>query len=248
MEAMKTFNTKIKILGVDDRQENLLALEAILDIPGTSFIKALSGQEALSHVLNHEFALILMDVQMPEMDGFETAEIIRGYKKTQNIPIIFVTAIDKEQQHVFKGYDAGAVDYMFKPLEPYILRSKVEVFIKLFQQNLILKNKAAELERANKQILEQQNDLIEKERMKVALQMAGATAHESNSPLMILLGNIELMRYQMDTQKKEAKYIQRIYESGQKIAKIVEKVRNIQEIELKAYPGDKTIIDLDKST
>ena len=114
-----------KILLVDDRPENLLALEMLFeDIPCEIF-KALSGNEALAYIVHHDFAMVLLDVQMPDMDGFETAELMRGNKKTCHVPIIFITAISKEQQHVFQGYKSGAVDYLFKPFEPAILLSKV---------------------------------------------------------------------------------------------------------------------------
>lgn len=153
----------IKILGVDDRPKNLLALEAVLEELDICFVKAHSGQEALEYVFRQEFALILLDVQMPEMDGFETASLIRSNKRSEHIPIIFVTAISFEKKHVFKGYDVSAVDYLFKPIDPNILRSKVKVFIELFRQKEKLKNKALELEQANFQILEQQKALKKSE-------------------------------------------------------------------------------------
>lgn len=136
---------KIKILLVDDNSENLLALEAILENPDLELVKATSGQEGLALVLDHDFALIILDVQMPEMDGFETAELMRGIEKTKHIPIIFVTAINMEQKYIFKGYESGAVDYLFKPLEPEILKSKVKIFINLYRQNKIIKQQADEL-------------------------------------------------------------------------------------------------------
>lgn len=154
---------RIKILGVDDRPQNLLALEAVLEELDICFTKAHSGQEALEYVLKQDFALILMDVQMPDMDGFETAALIRGNKRSEHIPIIFVTAISFEKKYVFKGYDVSAVDYLFKPIDPVILRSKVKVFIELFRQKEILREKALELGRANLRILEQQKELKKSE-------------------------------------------------------------------------------------
>ncbi len=158
-DTTMTGDEQIYVLGVDDRPGNLVALEAVLATLGITMVKAHSGQEALAHVLQTEFALILMDVQMPDMDGFETASLMRGNRKTEHIPIIFVTAINFEQKQVFKGYDTGAVDYLFKPIDPHILRSKVRVFIELFRQKEILKHKAAELEKANRRILAQQRAL-----------------------------------------------------------------------------------------
>ncbi len=156
---MSIKNEQICVLGVDDNPGNLVALEAALETLGITFIKAHSGQEALEHVLEREFALILMDVQMPDMDGFEAATLMRGNKKTEHIPIIFVTAINFQQKHVFKGYDSGAVDYLFKPIDSHVLRSKVKVFIELFRQKEILKHKAVEIEKANRHILAQQRAL-----------------------------------------------------------------------------------------
>ena len=126
---------KANILLVDDNPANLLALEAILEDLGENLVKAQSGEEALKHVLVQEFAMILLDVQMPGMDGFETAALIRNREKTQGIPIIFVTAVGKSETHVSKGYSLGAVDYIFKPIVPEILRAKVAAFVELFKAN-----------------------------------------------------------------------------------------------------------------
>lgn len=122
------------ILIVDDRDENLIALDALLEDSGAIVIKAKSGNEALAKMLKYDIALVLLDVQMPGMDGFEVAELMRGNVQTKEIPIIFVTAINKDQQYVFKGYEAGAVDYLSKPLEPLILKGKVGVFLQLWRQ------------------------------------------------------------------------------------------------------------------
>jgi DNA-binding response OmpR family regulator len=136
------------VLLVDDRAENLVALEAILEEPGLELVKALSGEEALGATLEREFALVMLDVQMPGMDGFETARLMRGAERTRYLPIIFVTAIGKEERFVFEGYESGAVDYLFKPLTPEIVRSKVHVFVELHRQRRRLQEQARELERA----------------------------------------------------------------------------------------------------
>lgn len=119
------------ILVVDDQQSNLVAMEAIFDGEPVDLVKAASGQEALRLLLQREFALVLLDVQMPDLDGFEVAEIMRSNARTENVPIIFLTAISKEQRYIFRGYETGAVDYLFKPIDPVILRSKVRVFLDL---------------------------------------------------------------------------------------------------------------------
>jgi signal transduction histidine kinase len=164
----------VNILLVDDRSENLLALEATLSYLEQNLIKANSGREALKLLLDHDFALILMDVHMPDLDGFETAALIRQREKSQNVPIIFLTAMNKSEGQVFKGYSLGAVDYIFKPFEPEILKAKVAVFIELYKKTeeikrqaelLLVKNR--ELDHTNRamavlnQEIERKNDELE---------------------------------------------------------------------------------------
>lgn len=119
------------LLLVDDRQENLIALEAILEAPDRKLLKATTGNEALTHALKNDVSLILLDVQMPDMDGFEVAELLRRNNKTRQIPVIFCTAISKEKKYQARGYDVGAVDYLFKPIDPDLLTAKVRVFLEL---------------------------------------------------------------------------------------------------------------------
>ena len=137
---------KTPILIVDDRKENLLTLESLLDSPDLQLVCAESGNEALAKILDYEFALILMDVRMPGMDGYETAELMRGSARSRSIPIIFVTAARMDREHMFKGYDSGAVDYLFKPLEPQILKRKVGIFLELHLQRQQLEEKTKELD------------------------------------------------------------------------------------------------------
>lgn len=134
-----------KVLMVDDRSENLLALELLLEDFEAELVKANTGDEALSLLLDQEFALVLLDVQMPGMDGYEMAELMRQSERTKHVPIIFVTAINMTDQHVFKGYEAGAVDYLFKPIVPEILRSKVAVFVDLYRQRAIIQEQLEEI-------------------------------------------------------------------------------------------------------
>ncbi len=138
-------DTKVNILLVDDQPENLLALEAILGDLGENLVRANSGQEALRHLLNKDFAVILMDVQMPGMDGFETATLIRSRSRSRHVPIIFLTAFSASDQLMFKGYALGAVDYLFKPIEPSVLISKVTVFVDLFKKSESVQRQAAQL-------------------------------------------------------------------------------------------------------
>jgi response regulator RpfG family c-di-GMP phosphodiesterase len=137
---------KPKVLIVDDRPANLVAMEHILGKLDVELVKAGSGNEALTQTLHQEFALILLDVQMPDIDGYEVAALLRAREATADIPLIFVTAINKENAHVFKGYEAGAVDYLFKPVNPDILRAKVEVFLRLHRQKQELIDRNTELD------------------------------------------------------------------------------------------------------
>ena len=141
---------KVHILLVDDHPENLLALEAILSDLGQPLVKSQSGREALRHLLDTDFAVILLDVQMPEMDGFETARLIRQREKSRYIPIIFLTAIDKSDERMFRGYAVGAVDYLLKPFVPEVLRAKVAVFVELFKKTVEVRRQAEQLAVANR--------------------------------------------------------------------------------------------------
>ena len=127
------------ILIVDDEPSNLLALEAILEPLSVNLVRATSGKEALRHTLKDDYAVVLLDVQMPEIDGFETAELLRKRARTRDVPIIFLTAISKDRKFVTRGYDVGAVDYLFKPYEPDVLRAKVAVFVELARKNAIIR-------------------------------------------------------------------------------------------------------------
>ncbi len=144
----------VEILMVDDRPENLLALEAILEPLGQTLVRALSGDEALRLLLSHDFAMILLDVQMPGIDGFETARLVKSRERTKYIPIIFLTAISKDEAYVFEGYSVGAVDYMTKPFQPDILRSKVSVFVDLYQKQRQLATQADVIRESEKRELE----------------------------------------------------------------------------------------------
>lgn len=144
--------SKVNVLLVDDHPENLLALEGILESLGHNLVKAISGTEALKCLLKQDFAVILLDVQMPDMDGFETATLIRQRKRSSHTPIIFLTAFSSSNNMVEKGYSLGAVDYLFKPIEPEILKCKVTAFIELFQKRAEVEQQAAELAAMNAEL------------------------------------------------------------------------------------------------
>src|SRR6202166_3256393 len=138
---------RAKILLVDDTPENLVSLEAALDSLGQELVLAKSGTEALRHLLEDDFAAVLLDVKMPEMDGFQTAELIRARKRSRHTPILFLTGYKSDEQ-LFRGYDLGAVDFLFKPIVPEILRSKVSVFVELSRNTALLRRQTEVLSKA----------------------------------------------------------------------------------------------------
>jgi signal transduction histidine kinase len=194
---------KVRILLVDDRPENLLALEAALEPLGQELVKANSGEEALRLLLRQEFAVILLDVQMPGIDGFDTALQIKEREKTKDIPIIFLTAISREPHHALRGYSTGAVDYMAKPFDPWVLRAKVAVFVDLYEKSSLLKKQkellAQRLEEryAAEKALEEK--AIELERSNADLQQfAYVASHDLQEPLRVMNGYLDLMRTSLE--------------------------------------------------
>src|SRR3954467_2219275 len=142
----------VKILLVDDSPENLLSASAVLESLGQEVIKAESGREALRHLLDNDFAVILLDVMMPDMDGFETAALVRQRERSRLTPIIFLTALGRSDDHMLRGYNLGAVDYMTKPFVPEVLRSKVSVFVELHRKSVLLAHQSALLESRNSEL------------------------------------------------------------------------------------------------
>jgi signal transduction histidine kinase len=167
---------KANVLLVDDTPANLLALRTILESLGQNLIEATSGEQALHHLLNDDFAVVLLDVSLPGMDGYEVARMVRGRKRSQRTPIIFVTAYDTPSERMIDAYSQGAVDFLVKPLVPAVLRSKVAVFVELFQ-------KTEQVKRQQEQMLSQQREMMRAGHLAVAGQLAAGVAHEVRNPL-----------------------------------------------------------------
>jgi signal transduction histidine kinase len=197
-----TIDPGIKLLIVDDLPENLLALEASIRDDGYSVHQASSGEEALALLLEHEFALAILDVQMPGMNGFELAELIRGMARTKHLPIVFVSAAGKELDYAFKGYENGAVDFLYKPLDAYTVKSKVQVFVDLYRQRTELRRQLVALEESRRRqqalVAELQTAQVE---LKHALQMRdefmSMVVHELRTPLSVLAMEVRVRQHQI---------------------------------------------------
>ncbi len=220
---------KFNILIVDDRPENLLTLEGILENDELNILKANSGNEALSVMLDHNIALVLMDVQMPGMDGFEVAEIMRSSERTKYIPIIFVTAISKQRQHIFKGYESGAVDYLYKPLDLEILQSKIKAFIDFFQR----KNKLEETTRTLEKTVNELNKakIIAEEATLAKSAFLATMSHEIRTPLNGIIGLADLGLMDESTQPKQRERLLDIKTSGESLLQIINEILDISKIE-----------------
>ncbi len=220
---------KFNILIVDDRPENLLTLEGILENDELNILKAHSGNEALSIMLEHNVALVLMDVQMPGMDGFEVAEIMRSTERTKYIPIIFVTAISKQRQHIFKGYESGAVDYLYKPLDLEILQSKIKAFIDFFQHKNKLEETTRKLEKTINEL--NQSRIIAEEATMAKSAFLATMSHEIRTPLngIIGLADLGLMDDSMSTTQRER--LLDIKTSGESLLEIINEILDISKIE-----------------
>ena len=202
---------RANILIVDDRPEGLHALETVLADLGENLLKAGSGQEALSLALEHEFAVILLDVRMPEMDGFETAKFLRSRPKSRHTPIIFVTGMDESAANIERGYRVGAVDLLFKPFLPEVLRSKVRFYLDLFRKSealeeakRILEQEIQERKRAEAERNRAQADLLQGQKLQATGQLAAGIAHEINNPTAYILSNLGTVR---DYLKEIAEYV-----------------------------------------
>ncbi|WP_426753418.1 hybrid sensor histidine kinase/response regulator [Myxococcus sp. Y35] len=202
---------RVKCLLVDDLEENLIALGALLRREDVEVLQARSGAQALELLLEHEdVALAFLDVQMPEMDGFELAELMRGSERTRHIPIIFVTAGAHDQRRRFKGYDAGAVDFLYKPLEPHVLRNKAEVFFQLHRQK--------------QQLARQLDELTETLRLNEMF--TAVLGHDLRNPLSAILTAADLL-YRRTEDPAVRKSASRMLTSGKRMGRMIEDVLDL---------------------
>src|SRR5450830_1255667 len=202
----------IHILVVDDIAQNLVAAEAVLALPGIVILKASSGAQALELLLTHEVALALIDVQMPQMDGFELAELIRGSERTRTIPLIFLTAT-REPSYSFRGYEAGAVDFLFKPIDVKALQSKVQVLVQLYQQKRALSAQLDELKHAL-----HLNELF-----------TAVLGHDLRTPLSVVM-NGAMVLPMMSDHPKVIVTAQRIESSARRMGRMVDQLLDLARI------------------
>jgi signal transduction histidine kinase len=201
---------KVKCLLVDDLEENLLVLQALLRRDDVELLLARSGVEALDLLLQHEVALALIDVQMPEMDGFELAELMRGSERTRHVPVIFVTAGVREQHRVFKGYDSGGVDFLFKPIEPAILRNKAEVFFQLYRQKRQLEEE-----------LQERTQTLRMQEM-----FAGVLGHDLRAPLSTIMTSAQLLP-RLSSEPAVRDVAARLQSSGMRMTRMIEDLLDV---------------------
>ncbi len=228
MREFSSAPSRVKCLLVDDLEENLLALGALLRRDDVEILQARSGGEALELLLVHDVALAFLDVQMPDMDGFELAELMRGSERTRHVPIIFVTAGARDQHRLFKGYDAGAVDFLYKPLDPHMLRNKAEVFFQLYRQ---------------KQQLAQQLEELS-ETLRLNEMFTAVLGHDLRNPLSAILTGADLLqrRTQDEAVRRAAG---RMLASGKRMGRMIEDVLDLARARLAGgIPLKRTETDL----
>ena len=216
------------VLIVDDRPENLLTLENMLESEELNIVKANSGKEALSLMLDYNFALVLLDVQMPVMDGFEVAELMRSNEKTKHIPIIFITAISTERKHIFKGYETGAVDYLYKPLDLEVLRSKIQSFIEFFKHKQKLQETTQKLENTVQELHRAKK--VAEDATKAKSSFLANMSHEIRTPLNGIIGMADLM-LQDELSELQRERLLDLRNSGESLLEIINEILDISKIE-----------------
>lgn len=222
---------KVSILIVDDSSENLRAMEALLKRPDRVVLQVQSGEEALRCLLTHDVAVILLDIRMAEMDGYETAALIRKREKTRHLPIIFLTAFNKDGTDILKGYSLGAVDYIFKPLVPEILCAKIDVFAELYKTTQALRRKNEELERTERELRLTNERLEELNRLKSSF--VSVASHEIRTPVTGIKAYVDniLCGLVGPVTDKQRQYLTRVTHNVDRLMKIIEELLDLAKIE-----------------
>ena len=229
--ADRPTDDRVNILLVDDQPANLVALEAMLEDLGQNLVRAESGREALKRLLSDDFAVILLDVKMPEMDGFETAELIRQRDRSRHTPILFLTAADTSQTQAVRGYAVGAVDYLIKPVVPEFVRSKVAVFVELAKKNELLRRQAALLaqsEQAALEVAETRAELVRdlEHKNRELESFSYAVSHDLRAPLRRIdsfsRAILESQGRRLDDEGR--KFLSRVREASQQMAQLIDDV------------------------
>ena len=238
-----TIDPGIKLLIVDDLPENLLALEASIRDDRYSIHQASSGEEALALLLEHEFALAILDVQMPGMNGFELAELIRGMARTRHLPIVFVSAAGKELDYAFKGYENGAVDFLYKPLDAYAVKSKVQVFVDLYHQRTELRRQLVALEESRRRqqalVAELQTAQVDLQRaVKMRDEFMSMVVHELRTPLSVLAMEVRVRQHQVERGNMEffapdklAKMLERDQRQVRSLTRLIDDMLDVSQIQ-----------------
>ena len=228
--------SKPKILLTDDKIENIIALEKLLSPFNVEIIRALSGNEALAKTLEHEFALALIDVQMPGMDGYKTVRLLRQVNVTRYLPVIFVSAIYSESQYLIEGIEAGAVDFITKPIIPRILQGKVKIFLELYEQKNLLQQEIETRKKSERNLL-----LAEKSLREAKLKAENADkmksiflanmSHELRTPMNSIIGFASLLKSEDLDSEKKLKYISYINNAGESLLSLINDVIDFAKIE-----------------
>ena len=228
---------RVNILLVDDQPANLVALEAMLQGLGQNLIRAESGREALKWLLTHEFAVILLDVKMPEMDGFETAALIRERDKSRHTPILFLTAADNSQNHAVRGYAVGAVDYLVKPVVPEFVRSKVAVFVELAKKSELLRRQTqllAESEQAAVELAETRAELVRdlEHKNRELESFSYAVSHDLRAPLRRIDSfSRAILESQGDRLDEPGRhYLERVREASRQMSQLIDDVLHLSRV------------------